>query len=336
MTNQLTANLDDSKAGYYTMKYSEKMPEYFRKLFRAREPLALVKPAEEKNYAGKPYLGLDLNGSQGLMARFEDAIPQPELQESKAVIKARRKKEKVLEHLQKLRELKKDYAPEDDQKIKGDPQKTIFVGRLNYTTEETTLERQFQIYGDIKRTRVVRNKETGKSRGYAFIEFRERRSADMAYDRADGRRIDGRSILVDRELARVDKYWLPRRLGGGKGGDKRRNREEEKYLKEIRKEFRDANKKQDESKVSNPENNKTDPLPSKRQKVDESVAPNAGYISTTLKQHLSVPAEGKRSTTNGAGKTEAKHHAMPKEPTVTKEVIMKDENGEQEKEEGEL
>ena len=63
----MTANLDDSKAGYYTMKFSEKMPEYFRKLFRAREPLAPVKPAaeacEEKNYAGKPYLGLDLNGS---------------------------------------------------------------------------------------------------------------------------------------------------------------------------------------------------------------------------------------------------------------------------------
>ena len=93
----MTANLDDSKAGYYTMKFSEKMPEYFRKLFRAREPLAHVKPAEEKNYAGKPYLGLDLNGSQGLMARFEDAIPQPELTESKAVIKARRKKEKVME-----------------------------------------------------------------------------------------------------------------------------------------------------------------------------------------------------------------------------------------------
>lgn len=85
--------------------------------------------------------------------------------------------------------------------------------------------------------------KTGKSKGYAFIEFKERRSAEMAYDRADGRRIDGKSILVDKELARTDKYWLPRRLGGGKGGDKRRNREEDKYLREIRKEFRDTIKK---------------------------------------------------------------------------------------------
>lgn len=46
-----------------------------------------------------------------------------------------------MEHLQKLRELKKDYVPEEDSKIKGDPQKTIFVGRLNYNTDENTLER---------------------------------------------------------------------------------------------------------------------------------------------------------------------------------------------------
>lgn len=63
------------------------------------------------------------------------------MKESKAVIKARRKKEKVLEHLQQLRETKKDYAPEEDKKIKGEPQKSIFVGRLNYTTDEKTLER---------------------------------------------------------------------------------------------------------------------------------------------------------------------------------------------------
>jgi len=165
------------------------------------------------------------------------------MKESKAAIKARRKKEKVLEHLQQLREAKKDYAPEEDKKIKGEPQKSIFVGRLNYTTDEKTLERQFQIYGDIKNVRVVKHIKTGKSKGYAFIEFKERRSAEMAYDRADGRRIDGKSILVDKEMARTDKYWLPRRLGGGKGGDKRRNREEDKYLREIRKEFRDTIKK---------------------------------------------------------------------------------------------
>jgi hypothetical protein len=45
--------------------------------------------------------------------------------------------------------------------------------------------------------------------------------------------------MVDKELARVDKYWLPRRLGGGRGGENRKNKEEELYVKTIKKELRD-------------------------------------------------------------------------------------------------
>ena len=47
-------------------------------------------------------------------------------------------------------------------------------------------------------------------------------------------------MLVDKELARVDKYWLPRRLGGGKGGENRKNKDEELYIKEIRRELRES------------------------------------------------------------------------------------------------
>ena len=61
-------------------------------------------------------------------------------------------------------------------------------------------------------------------RGYAFIEFE--READMraAYKRGDGRKIDGRRVLVDVERGRTVRNWRPRRLGGGlgatrKGGD---------------------------------------------------------------------------------------------------------------------
>jgi len=50
-------------------------------------------------------------------------------------------------------------------------------------------------------------------------------------------------------LARVDRYWLPRRLGGGKGGDSRRNKEEENYIREIRRELREMWKREaDEAK----------------------------------------------------------------------------------------
>ena len=89
--------------------------------------------------------------------------------------------------------------------------------------------------------------KNGKSRGYCFIEYHETRCAEIAYKRGDGRKVDGKRVLVDKELARIDRHWLPRRLGGGKGGESRRNRDEEAYVKEIRRELREqqdqANKK---------------------------------------------------------------------------------------------
>jgi len=68
--------------------------------------------------------------------------------------------------------------PWDDRKAEGDPYKTIFVGRLNYTTTEDRLKREFEIFGPVEGVRVVRNKFTKKSRGYAFVEFRNESDAD--------------------------------------------------------------------------------------------------------------------------------------------------------------
>jgi hypothetical protein len=65
------------------------------------------------------------------------------------------------------------------------------------------------------------------------------RSAEIAYKRGDGRKFDLREVLVDKELSRIDKYWLPKRLGGGKGGIKRKNREEDEWVKELRKEIKE-------------------------------------------------------------------------------------------------
>jgi len=60
----------------------------------------------------------------------------------------------------------------------------------------------------------------GKSRGYAFIEFEKEESMTSAYKRADGKKLDGRRIVVDVERGRTVRNWRPRRLGGGLGGRK--------------------------------------------------------------------------------------------------------------------
>lgn len=66
----------------------------------------------------------------------------------------------------------KEYSGEE---ITSDPFKTIFVGGLSYSVTERQLKREFERFGEVKKISIVKEKGTGKSRGYAFIEFdRER------------------------------------------------------------------------------------------------------------------------------------------------------------------
>ena len=66
--------------------------------------------------------------------------------------------------------------------------------------------------------RIVNDQETGKPRGYAFVEFEDERDMKTAYKQADGQKIEDRRIVVDVERGRTVKGWAPRRLGGGLGG----------------------------------------------------------------------------------------------------------------------
>merc|ERR1711963_455729 len=63
--------------------------------------------------------------------------------------------------------------------------------------------------------------QKGKPRGYAFIEFEHERDLKNAYKHADGKKIDGRRVMVDVERGRTVKGWLPRRLGGGMGATRK-------------------------------------------------------------------------------------------------------------------
>lgn len=88
--------------------------------------------------------------------------------------------------------------------------------KLNYNTDEKKLKKDFEIYGPIKRVRIIRDKD-GKSRGYGFIEYEHKADFKTAYKRAENRRIDNTPVQVDYERGRTEKNWKPRRLGGEKG-----------------------------------------------------------------------------------------------------------------------
>jgi len=112
------------------------------------------------------------------------------------------------------------WNPAENEEATTDPYRTLFVARINYDTSESKLRIEFEQYGKIKQIKLVHDSNTGKPRGYAFIEYEDESSMHAAYKRADGKKIDGKRVVVDIERGRTIKGWKPRRLGGGKGGRK--------------------------------------------------------------------------------------------------------------------
>jgi U1 small nuclear ribonucleoprotein len=90
------------------------------------------------------------------------------------------------------------------------------VGRISFETTEKQLRQEFEQYGPVKKVRLVED-EDGKSRGYAFVEYEKEADMKAAYKRADGKKIDGRRVVVDVERGRTVRDWLPRKFGGGIG-----------------------------------------------------------------------------------------------------------------------
>ncbi len=107
-----------------------------------------------------------------------------------------------------------------------DAYKTLFLARLSYDVNEKDLHREFDMYGPINSIKLVRDKE-GKSRGYAFIAYERERDMKAAYKDAEGIKINGRRVMVDVERGRTVKDWKPARLGGGLGGEKRKEKKVE-------------------------------------------------------------------------------------------------------------
>ena len=89
-------------------------------------------------------------------------------------------------------------------------QSKIYVGNLSYDTSSNDLTDLFNQFGDILETKLITDRETGRSKGFAFITFTEEQSANNALD-LNGTDHMGRKIKVN--IAKDD-----RRTGGGGGG----------------------------------------------------------------------------------------------------------------------
>ncbi|MDH3196669.1 MAG: RNA-binding protein [Candidatus Krumholzibacteria bacterium] len=95
----------------------------------------------------------------------------------------------------------------------------IYVGNLSYTTTEETLREQFSQHGTVDEVTVVKDRETGRSRGFAFVTMPNASEATAAMEAVNGTDIDGRAVSANE--ARPKRSDDRGGRGGGRGGSQR-------------------------------------------------------------------------------------------------------------------
>ncbi len=88
----------------------------------------------------------------------------------------------------------------------------IFVAKLNYSTDSDTLRETFEQFGTVESANVINDRETGRSKGFGFVEMADDKEGQAAISALDGTEIDGNTIVVKKAEPREN------RSSGGGGG----------------------------------------------------------------------------------------------------------------------
>jgi RNA recognition motif-containing protein len=95
--------------------------------------------------------------------------------------------------------------------------KNIYVGNLSWSTSEDQLREAFAEYGEVISARIITDRDTGRSRGFGFVEMEVEAEANTAIEALNGQMMDGRPLTVNEARPR-----RPRENRGGGGGYNRR------------------------------------------------------------------------------------------------------------------
>jgi RNA recognition motif-containing protein len=106
----------------------------------------------------------------------------------------------------------------------------LFVGSLSFSTTDESLKAHFETIGEVASARVVRERDSNRSKGFGFVEYTDESNNQVAVDKFNGQELDGRAINVSLARPKEDR---PRRdfggrsngNGGSNGGGSFRKRE---------------------------------------------------------------------------------------------------------------
>jgi len=89
----------------------------------------------------------------------------------------------------------------------------IYVGNLSFNASDDDVRSAFEQYGEVTSVNIIMDRETGRSRGFAFVEMSDGENAKEAIDNLNGAAISGRNVTVNEARPRENRGG-----GGGRGG----------------------------------------------------------------------------------------------------------------------
>lgn len=91
--------------------------------------------------------------------------------------------------------------------------KKLYIGNLPYSVDDNSLQSAFSEFGAVSSAKVITDRETGRSKGFGFVEYESDSDAEAAIDKMNGQQLEGRAINVSEARPQA-----PREGGGGRGG----------------------------------------------------------------------------------------------------------------------
>ena len=92
----------------------------------------------------------------------------------------------------------------------------LYVGNLSYETSEATIRTAFEAHGEVVSVNLITDRDSGRPKGFGFVEMTTPEDAQKAKAALDGTQLDGRALKVD--IAKEQAPRAPRSGGGGYGG----------------------------------------------------------------------------------------------------------------------
>ena len=96
----------------------------------------------------------------------------------------------------------------------------LYVGGLPYSTTEDALEQLFSQHGTVESAKVITDRDTGRSRGFGFVEMESSAEAQAAISALNGTDLDGRTLTVNEAKPRENRSGGGGGYGGGGGRDR--------------------------------------------------------------------------------------------------------------------